>query len=154
MATSHPSDFNDRNAATVAGQWGAMKTKAVAAVNTGSGVIDWLISAVPGHKIVVHKIAGPVVTGQASTMVLSAYTGGATVALNTTLCGYVTAAVTVSSAWEVPLVASVQPASGIPMAIGETHKALHLHGVCTSATACIAVITYSVVPDLSEPVSI
>ena len=146
--------FAQRNDAVVGDSVGAMRSRSVAAVNTTTNQLDWLIPAPPaGNKIVLWKMSGPAVTGAASTAVLTFLTGGTTVATNTTTIGRLAAAVTVTAAFELPLVASAQPAGRVPLAIGEVGKSLHVHAVCTDATACIGEFVYSVVPDLSNPVA-
>ena len=143
-----------RNAAVVADSWSNMQNYSKAAVNTTTSQLDWLIPAPPANfRIKLWKMSGPAVTNQASTMVVTFLTGGTTVATNTTTVGRMSAAVTVSAAFTLPLVASAQPAAGTPLAMGGRGQALHIHGVCTSATACIAELTYSLVYDASDPIS-
>ena len=147
-------DHEGRSAAMLARSTAAMKCSSVAAVNTATNQLDWLLAAPPaGYRILLWKFSGPAVTGANSTAVWTFLSGGTTVATNTTVIGRVAAAHTVTAAFTVPLVTVAQPAAHVPLATGSDGKALHIHAVITDATACIAEITYSYAKVLGDPLA-
>jgi len=144
-------DFEARNAAVIGDSAVSMRCATNVGVNT-LNVMTYTIAAPPsGYKNVLWKISGPASTGGSSGTVTfkSDVDNDGTVET----IGRIAAAVTSNAAFEIPLVASLQPAGKVPLAIGGNGKSLIILWSDTSITALRVELGYSVVPDFSQQFS-
>lgn len=145
-------DNGAMNAAAVGASPCSLTCESNAGVNT-SNKMTYTIAAPPkGYKIVLRKLSGPASTGGSSGVVT--FKSDVNNDGTQEVIGRLAAAVTSNAAFEIPLVASAQPASdALPLAVGGNGKSLVIVWDDTSITALLLEIMYNIVADWSQPIN-
>ena len=144
-------DHEARNAAVIADSPATMRNKSDAGTNSSNKMTYTLAAPPSGWKHVLWKLSGPACTGGSSGTVT--FKSDVDNDGTAEVIGRIAAAVTSSAAFEIPLVASLQPSGKVPLAIGGNAKSLIIVWDDTSITALLLEITYSTVPDFSSPIN-
>ena len=144
-------DYEARNGAVIADSPATMRCATNAGSNSSNLMVYTLAAPPSGWKHVLWKISGPASTGGSSATVTfkSDVNNDGTVET----IGRIAAAVTSNAAFEIPLVASLQPAGKVPLAIGGNGESLLVNWSDSSITALVVELTYSTVPDFSSPLN-